>query len=460
MLLWFATSMPPSPDQSSESDGPDSAVDLDRIDGLAAVQRLLAPIVDAFTSASFRLYLVGGVVRDLLNGDYHPGSDLDLTTDAEPADIKRLVKPLAKAVWTQGERFGTIGVQITDDTAASGVREVEITTHRAEQYSPESSKPKVAFGSDLREDLSRRDFTVNAMAIELLGELSDGSGPAVLRDPFDGHGDLERRVLRTPLGPVISFDDDPLRMMRAARFMARLDLEPVLELETAATGMADRLAIVSVERIADELERLLAVAEPAPGLEFLQRTGLLSQIIGVGFAPGFTEADAVSLAAKSAPVAVRRAGLLLPVAEPSEVLARLRYSNADRASTAGLIEALKLWAAGDHDAGEGLPLARRSVDAATRSGSTVDDLSQLATNVGGRYRTLVSAVDRLKANNDVGPYVSPLSGPEIISLLQTEPGPIIGQVQRFLREKRLQLGPLDHETAHRLVLNGGPDFQP
>ena len=162
------------------------------------------------------MYLVGGTVRDLLLGDEAKPldqMDFDATTTATPQETKKLVADLADAVWTQGERFGTIGLRMGD-------RVYEITTHRAEAYSPDSRKPEVQFAGDIETDLSRRDFTFNAMALELTGDAP------VLVDPFGGAADLMTRTLRTPLSPEESFSDDPLRMMRAARFVAQLQVAP------------------------------------------------------------------------------------------------------------------------------------------------------------------------------------------------------------------------------------------
>ena len=164
-------------------------------------------IRDAFTAGGFELYLVGGIVRDMHLGVPLDSLDFDMTTEARPETIKSLVDPLATAVWTQGEKFGTIGAQIDG-------RPYEITTHRAESYGDGSRKPEVAFGDDIEVDLSRRDFTLNSMAVRL----SDG----VLLDPFDGLGALERKELLTPIEPEVSFSDDPLRILRAARFIACL----------------------------------------------------------------------------------------------------------------------------------------------------------------------------------------------------------------------------------------------
>ncbi len=226
------------------------------------------PLSRRFSDAGYKLYLVGGVVRDLfVPGGGADHEDLDLTTDATPDVVKELVEPFAQALWTQGERFGTVGATI-------GCDDVEITTHRTEVYDPESRKPTVVFtGTDLETDLSRRDFTINAMALEM--NLDEPR----LVDPFDGLGDLLDKRLRTPLDPIVSFNDDPLRMMRAARFMARFDLETAPELSDAVRRGADRLGIVSAERVRDELCKLVMVTDPSAGLWFLNDTGLAEVVL-------------------------------------------------------------------------------------------------------------------------------------------------------------------------------------
>jgi len=231
-------------------------------DRAAALLELVGPLADRFEAAGHRLYLVGGVVRDLVvDRQDVERKDLDLTTDATPDVVKALIRPIASSVWTQGERFGTIACVIDDET-------YEITTHRAEAYHPDSRKPEVAFSTDIEADLSRRDFTVNAMALEVTG-----SEPALI-DPFGGLADLGAGVLRTPLEPEVSFSDDPLRMMRAARFIASFDLTPVPELLAAVESLAPRLDIVSAERVRDELCKLVVVPDPSAGLYFLNDSGL------------------------------------------------------------------------------------------------------------------------------------------------------------------------------------------
>ncbi|HSS11587.1 MAG TPA: CCA tRNA nucleotidyltransferase, partial [Acidimicrobiales bacterium] len=223
-----------------------------------------AEIGARFERAGYRLYLVGGVVRDAVLGRLADSHDLDFTTNARPGEIERIVSGWADAVWTQGKRFGTIGIR-------KGGRQMEITTHRAEAYHPDSRKPDVAFADRIEADLSRRDFTVNAMALAL--------PDLTLVDPFDGIADLAAHRLRTPLAPEESFTDDPLRMLRAARFLAGYRLVPEPELIEAVTRLRTRLDIVSNERIRDELDKLLVVEQPGDGLWFCVTTGLADEFL-------------------------------------------------------------------------------------------------------------------------------------------------------------------------------------
>jgi poly(A) polymerase len=241
---------------------------------LRALLEAAAPLAELFESAGRRLYLVGGSVRDAFVGDVDLDAvDLDCTTDARPDEVVRLVRRVAEQVWEQGRAYGTIGVRV-------GGRTFEITTHRAEVYRPDSRKPEVTFGDDVEVDLSRRDFTINAMALDL--------ATVRLVDPFGGAADLAAHRLATPLDPEVSFEDDPLRMLRAARFVARFDLVADQALVAAATALAPRLEIVSAERIRDELDRLVMVAVPSVALWFAVRTGLSAQFL--------PELDALALA--------------------------------------------------------------------------------------------------------------------------------------------------------------------
>jgi poly(A) polymerase len=233
----------------------------------ASVIEEMAPLAERFAAAGHRLYLVGGPVRDLLLAGTDPSTmDLDATTTATPVEIKRIVEGFADAVWTQGERFGTIGLR-------AGARTYEITTHRGEAYSPDSRKPDVVFASDIETDLSRRDFTINAMALELTAD-----SPALV-DPYGGAADLVARVLRTPLSAEESFTDDPLRMLRAARFISQLEVAPDPSVTDAVSAMADRLSIVSAERIRAEFDKLMVTKRPSLGLWFLIDTGLVDHFL-------------------------------------------------------------------------------------------------------------------------------------------------------------------------------------
>ncbi len=226
----------------------------------------LSPLSQRFAAAGHRLYLVGGTVRDLLIADDRDDTDFDATTTARPDAIKACLAGWADAVWTQGERFGTIG-------AKKDGRIYEITTHRAEAYTDDSRKPHVDFADDIDTDLSRRDFTINSMALELT------SATPNLVDPFGGAVDLATRTLRTPLSPEVSFSDDPLRMLRAARLIARYQLQPDPDLVAAVTTMHGRLEIVSAERIRDELDKLITVDHPSAGLWFAIETGLADEFL-------------------------------------------------------------------------------------------------------------------------------------------------------------------------------------
>jgi len=227
----------------------------------APVLAEVADVAALFRRAGHRLYLVGGTVRDLLSGQPLDNLDFDATTEARPEAVKKIIAGWADAVWTQGEKFGTIG-------ARKGERVYEITTHRAEAYHPDTRKPDVEFADAIETDLSRRDFTINAMALEVTTD------SPTLVDPFEGAADLLTKTLRTPLAADISFSDDPLRMMRAARFIARFGMTPVPELVAAVRAMKDRLEIVSSERVRDELNKLITVDTPSLGLWFLVDTGL------------------------------------------------------------------------------------------------------------------------------------------------------------------------------------------
>lgn len=223
---------------------------------------VLADLGALFEAAGHELALVGGPVRDALLG--RAVNDLDLTTSARPDDVERIVAGWADAVWDVGREFGTLGLR-------KGGDQIEITTYRADAYDVSSRKPQVAFGDRLEGDLSRRDFTVNALAVRLPS--------AEFVDEFGGLADLAAGLLRTPVTPEQSFSDDPLRMMRAARFASQLGFEADESTVSAMTAMADRIEIVSAERVRDELVKLVCGGDPVTGLRLLVDTGLAEHVL-------------------------------------------------------------------------------------------------------------------------------------------------------------------------------------
>ena len=229
---------------------------LGRLASLAA-SPIVAELSGAFERAGFELAIVGGPVRDALLG--RSTHDLDFTTNARPDDILRIVTPISTAQWDIGRAFGTIGARVRGE-------QVEITTYRADAYDGETRKPVVEFGDTLEDDLVRRDFTVNAMALRV-------PGPQLI-DPTSGVEDLLSQILRTPVAPAVSFGDDPLRMLRAARFAAQLGFIVADDALEAISEMRESLAIVSPERIQGELVRLLQTDDPVRGIRLLVETGL------------------------------------------------------------------------------------------------------------------------------------------------------------------------------------------
>ncbi len=414
-------------------------------------------VARAFADAGHELYLVGGVVRDLLLGSAI--NDLDFTTSARPEQTRALVSPLATALWTQGERFGTIGATVDG-------RPLEITTFRAESYDEDSRKPIVSFGDDLVTDLSRRDFTINAMAIDATSR--------ELADPYGGAADLDARLLRTPLDPEISFTDDPLRMMRAARFIPRFGLEADDALSGAVVELGHRLEIVSAERVHDEFERLLAVDAPRLGFEFLESTTLLGEVMpeldrmrwpeavrrGSALDPASDPSpDASSHAAAEAvsdelPVSrralVRRAALVAAMGDQGEAwLRRLRYSTANRTTTA------KVAAAAVDISGGGAADARALRRLAHSVGAeTIVDVLDTAAVIGAPDDLVAAAratLDELRAVEDLSDFAPPLDGAEVIELLSLDPGPAVGDAMRRLLEHRIENGPFDAEEARRFL---------
>ncbi len=435
-----------------------------------------APLAERFTAAGYQLYLVGGVVRDLLLGrDMSSGRDIDLTTDALPAVVKKLVAGWADSVWSQGERFGTIGCQTDGWT-------FEITTHRADAYDPDSRKPDVVFSDQIEADLSRRDFTVNAMALSL--------PDPVLIDPHNGAEDLAAGRLRTPLSPQESFSDDPLRMLRAARFIAGYGLEPDPGLVEAVKEMADRLKIVSAERIRDEFDKLLVVEDPSPGLWFLADTGLMDQ-----FLPEFSrmrlEQDpihrhkdvlthTIAVVAKTRPDRlVRLSALYHDVGKPRtraitdggvsfhhhevvgarmtrDRMKALKYSSDDVERVSRLVflhlrfhtykmgwtdSAVRRFV---RDADDLLPelIELTRCDCTTRNERKARELSL-------RMDELEDRVAELQANEELRAMRPDLDGNQVMAHLALGPGRDVGNALDFLLELRLEEGPLGEEEATR-----------
>jgi poly(A) polymerase len=459
-----------------------------------AVQELLriAPVIDdlgaRFAGAGEQIALVGGPVRDAMLDRLH--NDLDFTTSARPEVTERLVKGWADAVWDIGREFGTIGCR-------RGDYQIEITTYRSERYDPTSRKPTVDYGDSLAGDLGRRDFTVNAMAIALPGR--------VFEDPYGGIVDLAHRVLRTPGRPEDSFGDDPLRMLRAARFSAQLGFTVAPEVRQAMTDMAERITIVSAERVRDELVKLVCSPEPRAGLALLVETGLaghvlpelpalalerdehhrhkdvyqhtltvLEQTIGLedrlpGGGPDFR---------------ARFAALMHDIGKPrtrrflsdgsvtfhhhdvvgSKLTKRrmqaLRFSGDETTAVARLVELhLRFHGYGEgqwtdsavrryvRDAGELLPWLHvlTRADCTTRNQRKADRLRR-------SYDELESRIERLSEQEELASIRPDLDGNQIMEILAIPAGPQVGAAYRHLLELRLDHGPLGYDRARDELL--------
>lgn len=401
------------------------------LDRLAPVREEARELAERFAAGGYRIYLVGGIVRDAMLGlPLDSSFDLDLTTDAQPDAVKSILEEWADTLWTQGERFGTIG-------ARRGDRRVEVTTHRTERYRPDSRKPEVVFADAIEADLSRRDFTINAMAVEL----PDGG----LVDPFGGADDLRVGRLCTPLGPEETFSDDPLRMLRAARFLAQFDMTAEPKLVDAMTAMADRLEIVAHERIRDELDRLLTLSDPGPGFELLFETGLGERVLG----PVGDGHAALALLGKVGddPV-IRLAALLAYAGSPAEVRSALSErrttTEVSRAVFAVLTAARR---AVEHPPQSLAELRRWVVDAEPHLPQAV----MLAIALGG-VNTLTADVEALVAAEPDLSGPPALDGDEIMALLGLEPGPEVGAAVDELRRHRLDSGPLAADEAREHLL--------
>jgi poly(A) polymerase len=407
-----------------------------RFDDLRAV---VAPLAGVFLEAGHSLYLVGGVIRNALLVGEPSSPDFDLTTDAFPEQIRDLVAGSADAVWLQGELFGTVGARIGEHT-------LEITTHRSEAYLDDSRKPVVTFSRHLAEDLARRDFTVNAMAVDI--------GDGTLHDPFDGRADLEAGILRTPLAPEESFSDDPLRMLRAARFVADYRLTPTAGLVEAARRLVRRVSIVSVERVREELLRLLAVEDPRAGLDLLVEIGLLEIILpnvaALDDSSRQTAFDRVSIATNN-PL-VRLAALLLDF-EPALVRYRvleLRFSRREQAIVEGLVRTAQRIRSSSSEGGWSAEEVRRLAESA---GDLLDEAFNLAVASGVDTDSLVAVVGELKAAGELEDLGPALNGRQVMAILDLVAGPEVGEALAWLADLRFRKGRLSIEDAEVLLVN-------
>ena len=437
------------------------------------------PLAERFEAAGHSLYLVGGIVRDLMLGRSTEHSDLDLTTDARPDAVKAIIAPWADSVWNQGEAFGTIG-------ARRGSSSFEVTTHRAEAYRSDSRKPQVVYADDVEVDLSRRDFTVNAMALRL---------PDVeLVDPYGGIDDLAALRLRTPLSPDESFNDDPLRMLRAARFIAGYGLSPDEALVDAVVRLRGRLSIVSAERIQVELSKLLVVEDPSDGLWFLADTELSEEFLPELLAMRVEQdpihrhkdvlAHTIAVVAKTKPrLVVRLAALLHDVGKPKtraigpkgvsfhhhevvgarmarDRMRALRFSN-DLVDDVSRLVFLHLRFHGYQDEVWSDAAVRRY---ARDAGPLLDELNELtrcdcttrnerkARMLAARMDALEARIDELAEREELASIRPDIDGNRVMELLDVKPGRVVGEALDMLLEARLEEGPLGEEEAERRVL--------
>ena len=396
----------------------------------------VVPVSERFAAAGHRLYLVGGLVRDSLMGLTRT-TDHDLTTDATPDQVRRLVEGVADAVWLQGERFGTVGIRVGDLI-------MEITTHRAESYVGDSRKPVVRFSTDLHEDLGRRDFTVNAMAVDVV----DGK----LHDPFDGRADLAAGILRTPLSPEESFGDDPLRMLRAARFHAGYGLVPVDGLVEAARSLADRIGIVSGERIRGELFRLLEVVDPTLGFSFLEDVDLAWRVLPeLARLDGDARSSTLArVASTTADPVLRLAVIAWSTSGLAESTVALRLSGADAGRIAGLVDGADRIRIGGAAGGSWSDESVRRLAAAI--GPILDRVVDFAGSVGIPAGDLPVALGRLRAAGELDDLGPALGGDEVMALLGLEAGREVGEALGWLAELRLGEGRMDPgDVAERLL---------
>jgi poly(A) polymerase len=442
------------------------------------VDPLAKELGERFRSAGHQLYLVGGAVRDaILHRERGAGPELDFATDAKPGETVRILRGWAEHKYLKGVRYGTVG-------AVREGHQIEVTTFRQEVYPEDDRHPSVMFTGELEVDLSRRDFTINAMAVRL------PEGEFV--DPFGGVKDLAARRLDTPLEPEVSFGDDPLRMLRAARFVAWLDVTPVARVVDAMRRMAGRLSIVSAERIQGELSNLIVAPKAGLGLELIVETGLADQFLPELPAlkleqdPVHRHKDVLrhtfAVVERCEPnLILRLAALLHDIGKPAtrefteegvqfhhhEVvgarmaaarLKALRYPNDVVADVAKLVELHLRF----HSYGLGWS------DAAVRryirdAGPLLDRLNELVradctTQNRFKAKALAELQDdlevreaRLAEEENLEQLRPPLDGNEIMERLGIPPGPLVGEARSFLLEERIERGPMEKDEAFRLL---------
>jgi poly(A) polymerase len=447
---------------------------------LIAVPPAAARLGALFEQAGHQLHLVGGTVRDALMG--RQTSDFDFTTDARPEDVLALVKPAATATWTTGIEFGTVGAQV------EGLR-CEITTFRADRYDRVSRNPVVAYGTTLADDLRRRDFTMNAMALSVTSDRT-------FTDPFGGLADLARGVLRTPAAPEESFADDPLRMLRAVRFVSTLGVTVDPAALAAARAMSGELARITAERVQQELTKLLLGRAPRAGLELMVDTGLADVVLPE--LPALRMAadehgqhkdvyahtlqvldQAIDLEDDGPDLVLRWAAVLHDIGKPRtrsfepggrvtfhhhEVvgakmarkrLRELRYAKQIVEDVERLVFLhLRFYGYGRGewtdsavrryvtDAGPLLPRLHKLV----RSDCTTRNRRKAAT-LAATYDELESRIERLRAQEELDAIRPDLDGNEIMAVLGLRPGREVGRAYQYLLGLRLEHGPLGHDRA-------------
>ncbi|MDS0133095.1 MULTISPECIES: CCA tRNA nucleotidyltransferase [unclassified Amycolatopsis] len=456
----------------------------EQVVGLMEVSPLAEELAERFARAGHRLYLVGGSVRDALLG--RSSGDLDFTTDARPDRVLKIVSGWGDAVWDVGIAFGTVGV------TKKGMQ-LEITTFRADSYDRVGRNPEVTFGDSIEGDLLRRDFTVNAMAVDLASK--------TFIDPHDGLGALRERVLDTPATPQESFADDPLRMLRAARFAAQLDFTAAPRVVDAMTSMAEEIDRITAERVQAELSKLLLAADPRPGLELLVDTGLADRVLPE--VPGMRLAidehhqhkDVYQHSLTVLAQAIDLEKTHEPTSEPDLIL-RLAALLHDVGKPATREFQPGGGVSFHHHEVVGARMARKRLRALKFSKEIVDDVSQLVflhlrfhgygkgewtdsavrryvTDAGplltrlhklvradcttrnrrkaaalqATYDDLEARIAALKAKEDLDRVRPDLNGEQIMELLGLKPGPDVGKAWKFLKELRLDRGPLDHDEA-------------